>query len=136
MERICKLPFILGCLAAMTVGIASYAAHIESHTIYLRMTVMMLVFFIIGWYIKNTVFNIEKEIQDKKLEQEKEEEQQQLNKLAEEQKASASASKHQPSNQGQAQRQQTHKLDLTAEDTDDDFEPLAISRAISSKTKE
>lgn len=98
MERIYKLPFILGCLAAMAAGVASYAAGAESRTIYLRMAVMMLTFFIIGLYVKNTILSIENEVQVKK--------------------------------------HQIHKLDLPAEDTRDDFEPLAISKAIRSKTKD
>lgn len=98
MERIHKLPFISGCLAAIAAGVASYAAGVESRTIYLRMAVMMLTFFIIGVYVKNTVLSIENEVQVKKS--------------------------------------QIHKLDLSAGDSHNDFEPLAISKAIRSKTKD
>lgn len=125
MERIHKLPLILGCLAAMAVGMASYVTGVENRTIYLRMAVMMLVFFMIGSHIKNTVLSIEKEVQDKKKEQERAEEQR-LRQQAEEQKAAAIASK----------QQKTYTLDLVAEDAEDDFKPMEMSKAISSKVKE
>lgn len=135
MERIHKLPFILGCLAAMAVGVTSYIAGAESRTIYLRMAVMMLAFYIIGVIIKNTVLDIEKEVQIKRQEQEKAEVQQ-LEQHRLEQQESASTLNNQTLYQGQSQGQQNYKLDLTARDTEDDFEPLAISKAIRSNVKE
>ena len=140
MKRIHKIPFILGCSAAIVTGIASYAAHTEDRNIYMRMAVMMLIFFIIGLYAKNTILSIQKEVQYKKQEQERAEEQQ-LRHQMEEKKASASARKpaqqeNSPEQQRQMQKKQIHKLDLAAGDTEDDFEPLAISKAVSSKSKE
>lgn len=131
MERIHKLPFILACIAAIAAGAASYVAHVESQYIYLRMAVMMLVFFIIGLYAKNTILSIKKEVQIKKLEQKKAEEQQ-LRQQREEQKNSSTASVQ----QAMQQEKQIHKVDLVAEDAGDDFEPLAMSKVISSKVKE
>jgi uncharacterized membrane protein YcjF (UPF0283 family) len=140
MERIHKIPFISGCSAAIATGIVSYAAHTESRIIYMRMAVMMLVFFIIGLYVKNTILSIQKEMQYKKQEQKRAEKEQLFNE-AEEKKASASAHKlgqqgHKPEQQGQMQGIQAHKLDLAAEDTEDDFKPLVMSKAVSSKLKE
>lgn len=126
MEHIHKLPFLLAGIAAMTVGIAGYASGSESGTIYLRMAVIMVVFFFIGLFVKNTVLSIEKEVQDKKREQE----------MAEEQLAAEAAVKQHTANPQQAAGQNGHKVDLIAEDTDDGFEPLALSKAISSKVKE
>lgn len=140
MERIHKIPFILGCSAAIVTGIVSYAAHTDGRIIYMRMAVMMLIFFIIGLYVKNTILSIQKEVQYKKQE-EKRTKEEQLYHQAEEEKASASAHKlgqqgHTPEQQGQIQGKQVHKLDLVADDTEDDFKPLAMSKAVSSKVKE
>lgn len=134
MERIHKLPFILGCIAAMAVGVASYIAGSESRTVYLRMAVMMTVFFIIGLYIRNTVLAIEKEVQEKRQEQEDSEDEQ-LDKLSPEQQEAASALNGQPLHQANSHAQ-VHKVDLTAKDTGDDFEPLVISKVIRSNVKE
>lgn len=135
MERIHKLPFILGCLAAIATGIASYLTGAESQTIYLRMAVMMLIFFLIGIYTRNTILSIDKEVQENKLQKARAEEQQ-LRQQIEEEKAASSEPKHQTLQQRLAQKYQAHTVDLTAEDTGDDFEPLTISKAISSKVKE
>ena len=123
MERIHQLPCILGFLAAMTTGIASYATNAATSTIYLRMAVMMVAFFILGLYIKNTVLSLKKEMQIKKLEKEKAE--------AEELRLH-----QQMAEQNTAYQKQNHILDLVAGDTEDDFEPLAMSKAIRTKVKE
>ena len=131
MERIHKLPFILACTAAIAAGAASYMAHVESRYIYLRMAVMMLVFFIIGLYAKNTILSIKKEVQIKKLEQKKAEELKLRQHREEQQNSSTASVQHYMHHE-----KQIHKLDLVAEDAEDDFEPLAMSKAISSKVKE
>lgn len=142
MERIRKMPYIFGCIAAMTIGIASYAAGVESETIYLRMVVMMLVFFVLSSFAKNTVLSIGKEVRKKMLEMDRVKEQQ-LNQQAETQKDGAYTYEHQNAQQGrslehpgQQQGQQMYTLDLAVGDKDDDFEPLAMSKAVSSKFKE
>jgi len=71
MGNIQKLPFLSGCTAAILAGMISYAAGAENQTIYIRMAVMMFLFYIIGVLVKNTVLNTKIEIEGKKeLEQE------------------------------------------------------------------
>lgn len=138
MERIQKLPFLAGSTAAVVTGAASYAAGVESRMIYLRMAVMMLVFFLIGFYIRNTVLSINEDIEKKKREKELEE--QQLNRQ-EEQEAAAKDNKM-PHEQAQERQtaaqahQQPQKLDLVADDSNDDFKPFDISKAIKAKVNE
>jgi len=73
MGNIRKLPFLSGCSAAILAGIISYAEDVENQTIYIRMAVMMFLFYMIGVLVKNTVVNIKKEIEEKKREMEQEE---------------------------------------------------------------
>lgn len=126
MERIQKLPFILGCFAAMVVGFASYLAGSGNQTIFLRMAVLMTVFFIIGVYIRNTILSIREEIEEKEKEKQKEEEMLAMEEL-ERQKAEADAARHQQASKGHTGQ----KVDLVAEDPDGEFEPMTVSRVIS-----
>jgi regulator of protease activity HflC (stomatin/prohibitin superfamily) len=138
MEGIRKVPFILGCLAAMVTGTVSYAAGAESRTVYMRMAIVMVVFFILGVYIRNTVLALKKEIEKKKDEQEAAEEE----KLRQEQESQKTAAAKQPAaaadQDAKANQagQQAHTLDLTADDSEDEFKPLTVSRVVSSKMKE
>jgi hypothetical protein len=140
MERIQKLPFLAGCLAAIITGIASYMTGVESRIIYLRMAVMMLVFFLIGIYARNTVLSINEDIEKKKreLEREKElEEVQNQARLKEEQKDNKKPQEHQAGEHQTAPQaySQPPRLDLVVDDSDD-FRPLDISKAVKSKVNE
>lgn len=128
MQHIHKLPFILGCLAAMVVGIVSYTANNNNQTIFLHMAVTMTIFFIIGVYIRNTILSIQDEVAEKEKERAINEEL--LKKQEQEQQnISADAAKHQQAHQGQL-------VDLVAEDKLEEFEPMTVSRVISTKVKE
>ena len=140
MGRIHQLPYKAGGLAAIVTGVVSYAAGIETSTIYLRMAIMMLVFFILGLYIRKTVIDIEKEVQEKKEEELRAEENEILRKRAGEQSASADMKnnilKSPAARENISQEQKIHKLDLTAGGSVDDFQPLVLSKAVSTKAKE
>ncbi|HOJ80781.1 MAG TPA: hypothetical protein PK767_02365 [Clostridiales bacterium] len=73
MGNIRKLPFLSGCSAAILAGIVSYAEGVENQTIYIRMAVIMFLFYMIGVLVRNTVENAKKEIEEKKKEMEQEE---------------------------------------------------------------
>lgn len=129
MERLRRLPFMSGCMAAVLAGIISFAAKADSQTIYIRMAVMMLVFFILGLYVRNTLDKVQQQIEAKKREQELEEENRQR-KLKEEQMADALAARKNAANQPMS-------IDMTAGDAaEDDFEPLSFAEAIRTKAKE
>jgi flagellar biosynthesis/type III secretory pathway M-ring protein FliF/YscJ len=127
MEHLRRLPFMSGSIAAVLTGIISYAAKADSQTIYIRMAVMMLVFFVLGIYVKNTVCKIKQEADIKKKDQEREEEQR-LKKQKEEKTAEALAAKKNASKTAQV-------IDMTAgDDGQDDFQPLV--QAVRTKVKE
>lgn len=129
MERIRKLPFILGCIAAMAVGIANYMSGSDNQTTFLKMAVVMTIFFIIGVYIRNTVLSIDEEVKEKELQRQIDEELR-IRQELEMQHAEEEAAKHQQAgNKG-------HRVNLVAEDTMEEFQPMTVSRVISSKVKE
>lgn len=138
MERIHKLPFILGCLGAIAVGIASYITNSDNQTIFLRMAVIMTIFFILGVYIKNTILSIKDEVIKKEMERLREEELR-LQQENEKQHAESNSPRQYQANIGNNQTQsgQTqHKVDLVAEDIVGEFQPMTVSRVISSKVNE
>lgn len=73
MGNIRKLPFLSGCAAAVLAGIISFAAGADKQTIYIRMAVMMFLFYMIGLLVKTTVINTRRELENRKREQEQEE---------------------------------------------------------------
>lgn len=137
MERIHKLPFILGCLAALAVGIANYITDSDNQTIFLRMAIVMTIFFILGVYIRNTILSINEEVKEKEIERQKDEELQ-LRLEHEKERAEADNLKYPHAHNGDNTQngQIQHKVDLVAEDTAGEFEPMTVSRVISSKMNE
>ncbi len=126
MGNIRKLPFILGCLAAIVTGIVSYSVGVVDQTIYLRMAVMMLLFYILGLYIRYTVRLTKKEVKIREVERQKEE--RIRKKQLEEEKRVATINER--LKQVGKQEDSGYKVNLTANDAEDDFEPLTVSRAI------
>ncbi len=128
MERLRRLPFMSGCMAAVLAGIISFAAKADSQTIYIRMAVMMLVFFILGIYVRNTVYTIRQQVEQRKREQELEEERM-LKKQKEEMMTEAVQARINTQKEAQPK-------DGTEADTQDDFEPLSFVQAVRTKAKE
>lgn len=136
MERIQKLPIIMGCSAAIVAGFAAYLAGVDSQGIYVRMAGMMLVFFIIGVYIRKTVTSINEEVMICKIKEQQEEKERQKLKKQEEKAAANAPELYQSRNTFEQEQQiggQTQQVDLTTENSDDSFEPLTVSRAIRTK---
>lgn len=132
MGRIQKLPIILGCSAAILTGSASYITGVDSQGIYIRMAAVMLIFFILGVYIRSTINSIKEDVLIRKIKEQQEEKERQK-RQKEEEKAAVNAARFNPSGQPtEPERQnqdQLHQVDLTA----DNFEPLTVSRAIRTK---
>jgi predicted Holliday junction resolvase-like endonuclease len=116
-------------MAAVLAGIISFAAGADSQKIYIRMAVMMLVFFILGTFVRNTIFDVKRQAAIRKREKELEEEQR-LKRLKEEKIAEAMAAKKNAA-------KSAHTIDMAAGDTEmDGFEPLSIAQAVRTKAKE
>jgi hypothetical protein len=125
MDNIRKLPFFAGSFIAVVTGFISYVYGADSRTIYIRMAVMMVVFFVSGVFIKNTVTAIKDEVNNKKEKELREmEREEELENVAEIQ------------NGVQNENNREHMVNLVADDSDEDFSPLTVSRIITSKTKE
>lgn len=82
MEYLHRLPFIIGAVMAVVIGAYSYNSGIDIQTVYLRMAICLVGFFIIGKYIKNAIIKTMEEIEEKR-EQEEQEEQEELQRLQE-----------------------------------------------------
>lgn len=125
MDHIHKLPFMTGGFMAVLTGVASYAAGSGSKSTYIRMAVVMVVFYIVGVCIRNTLMAINAEKAEKE----------ELERLRE-QEAAAVAAMEQAARQNAGQDGgHGHLVDLVAGD-DDGFMPLTASQIIGTKLKE
>lgn len=115
-----KLPFILGSSMTIIIGIINFTNNVSNQEIYVRMAIGMVVFYLLGFYIRSTVIKIEKEVRKKKL-QEELEKIKELKKQADE-KADSEAN--------------LHVIDFRIDDSDEDFLPLETSKAIKSALSE
>ncbi|HHW47812.1 MAG TPA: hypothetical protein GXX14_04230 [Clostridiaceae bacterium] len=69
-EFLQKLPIILSLVMTIIIGIISYASRSDMNQTYIRMAASLIVFYIIGMFIKNVLKGIEEEINEKKRQQE------------------------------------------------------------------
>ena len=117
MEYIQRLPFILGAVMAIVVGMLSYSSTADMKQVYLKMAICMIVFYILGVFIKNTVLKINSGIEAKKKKIELEElEKERLEEEAKEEQARQEAAVKQGS--------KSPKIDIKVDD--DEFVPLNI----------
>ena len=117
MEYIQRLPFILGAVMAIVVGMLSYSSTADMKQVYLKMAICMIVFYILGVFIKNTVFKINSDIEAKKKKIELEElEKERLEEEAREEQARQEAAVK--------QGRKSPKIDIKVDD--DEYVPLNI----------
>jgi cell division protein FtsB len=140
MERIMRLPLLLSYLAAVIAGVVSYVSGADNQVIYLRMALMMLIFFLLGMFVRNTVLSLKNELQVREIEQKKREKQNEKVQN-DERKADKSVVKSQQDDNAESQEQsQSEVLFTMGEDISsknaDDFEPLVLSKAIKTKINE
>ena len=119
MDRIHRLPFLLGGFMTVIVGAISYSCGSDNKTIYTRMVIFMVVFYILGIYARNTINGIDKELQEKKQQEE-------YDKMIKATEAAQNSAE---------ENQQEHKLDLIADDSREEFTPLSLSDVISTTAK-
>ena len=120
-----KMPFVIGSFMAVVTGLISYICGADSKTIYIRMAVIMVVFFILMSFVKNTIIAIKEEV-DKKKEEE-------LKKMELEEELQRAENEQ---NEAQNENNQEHIVNLIADDSDEEFSPLTVNRIITSKAKE
>lgn len=120
MDYIHKLPFILGAAATILYGLASYKRINDNQTLFLRMAVCMVVFYLLGLYIRNTIKSIQADVQER-IEREKREEEERLaQEMARQNEQESGENNSRP------------VIDIRVEDNNEDFSPLKVSRIIKS----
>lgn len=70
MEYIKRLPFILGAVMAIIVGMISFYSSLDMKQVYLKMAITMVVFYIMGAFIRRTVIRIKEETEERKKQEE------------------------------------------------------------------
>jgi len=119
MDILRKLPFILGSIMTIIVGYISSVMKLSNKETYIRMIIVLVVFYIIGIYLRNVLLKIIEEIKLEKDQKELE-----IKRLEEENEA---ARKLDEKNKGQ-------NLDITTDE--DEFLDEDISKILSGTLEE
>lgn len=121
---------------AVVVGTISNYNGVDSKTTYIRMSLVLIIFFILGLYIRSTIYKIEKEVRKKKQTEE-------LKKIEELRKAHVereAAKKASGGERKKGKEEQKHSVDYTVDDNsyeadinpaeeklyDEEFTPLKV----------
>jgi hypothetical protein len=121
MEYIHKLPFFMGVAIAIIVGLICNLSNVGQQDTYIRMAISMIIFFIIGVYIRNTLQKIYEELEKKKQEEEKRiKDESEEAKRAEEERLNPESKLNGTGS----------KIDIKVDDMGDDFSPLTVSEYI------
>ncbi len=121
-----RIPFLLSALMAFIIGVASYITDTDGKTIYIKMTIAMVVSYIVGIFLKNTLSTISNELVEKREKAENEDDQETDNE-------SANMANY---NGNTNVSRNDSRINLTAGGSDDEFTPLLLNKVISSKLKE
>lgn len=123
MDYIHKLPFILGAVVTITVGIISYSYKVSDQVLYMRMAVSMAVFYLLGLYVRSVIEKTLEEARQKKKEEELKKAQERKKKKKEEESKIDSQDKS------------SSQVDYKVGD-DEEFSPLKVSEVIKDNLKE
>ncbi len=126
MEYVQRLPFILATFMAIIIGLISNIYGSGNNETYIRMAICMIIFFIIGMYLKNTIVGIYQDIEAKK-EKEEQEKQAELERL-ENEKNNMNASNAQTEEKGGIDYKIGDKAEVPP--LGEDFTPLTVSEVI------
>lgn len=121
MDYIHKLPFILGALMTVIIGFVSKKTGVDSKTIYIRMSVGLIVFFVLGLYIRSSIYKIEEEIRKRKEEELKQKEELEKDEVDENEKQSVDYRIDDNSYEVDMNPENDEKLD------DEEFKPLNVN---------
>ncbi len=128
MDYLHKLPFLLGSFMAIVIGVISYTNQTSQQEIYFRMAISMVVFFLIGLYLRSTITNIVDQIEEKKRQEAIEEKTEEMQIITDNQNGNGE--------NGEV----TSTLDLTVDDSlesgenlyDEELAPLAVKEFLKS----
>lgn len=128
-----KIPFLLALIASIITGAISMVNNAGTNETCIRMILALIIFYVIGLLVRNTVSNIVEEQNSQKAEAEKKKlEEEMLQKV----KANANANINTKTNVNKAEHL-GNTIDLSAkEEIDDGFTPFDLSQAVQTKMKE
>lgn len=120
MRYLQKLPLLLALAVALLMGFIGFLCSMSQDEILIRMALGMVIFYTVGFFIRNTLLDICKQVEEKRKEKEMEEEKQRLEQENEKKLNDAG-----------------HNIDLmVGEDADDSFEPMSVSEFIKKELKQ
>ncbi len=117
MHYVYRLPFFLGAISSITVGLIGYEQKINNQKIYTRMAISMVIFFILGNLLRNVILEINEDIIKKKTESDMDND------------------KNIIDNEGKGENLDLRIGDMK-DDFGDDFSPYSVSEVIKSNIKE
>lgn len=120
MQYLQRLPLLLALAATIITGLVGFARQNAHKDILLHMVLVMVVFFALGLYARHTLTNVKNQIEKKQKEREQEELRKQQELEKQEMEKAMGLGKN---------------IDLTASNTDDDFDPLPVSEFIKKELK-
>ncbi len=121
MQYLHKLPLLIALAAAFLMGLLGFARRSPQKEILVQMVLAMVLFFVIGLFVRSTLTNIKEQIEQKKKERELEElkKQQEMEKQEKEMEIGLG-----------------RNIDFTAGKEDEDaFNPLPVSEFIKKELK-
>lgn len=139
-----KIPFLIGASVAFFTGVLCLVSEVDTNAAYFRIAAAMIIFYILGVIIRNTIDDIKKEPEDKRQENNLQEAKMQEDKLQEDKIQEDKTQSSEIIAEGVsnatdeiiAERKNGEKIKniyLKAEAKDDEFTPLAASKFIKSK---
>lgn len=124
MEYIQKLPLLLAAGVAVIVGLICNLLKVNQQDTYIRMIVFMVVAFVLGLYIRNSLQKIYDELEMKRIEEEKRQ-------ALEHEKAKKQQEEEEERKKQEALQPKTGtQIDLKVSDDGEDFSPMTVSEYI------
>lgn len=121
MGYVYRLPFILSVIVTILVGIISFGNNENDQSIYLKMAVCMVVFYVLGTCLKNLLIKINEEVEEKLEKERIEKEKELMVKQMEEAQAKVNTDNIEVKGP---------KIDFRVSDSSEDFSPLKVSEVI------
>lgn len=125
MQYIKRLPLILALAGSLITGILNLLCHKQQNEVLFQMLIALVIFYIIGFFIRSTVLTVKEQVDEKQRIREAEEREQR-------EKEEAEARRRE-----KAEEFLGKNIDLTVNDSSDDsFDPLPVSEFIKKQLKE
>jgi uncharacterized membrane protein (DUF106 family) len=136
MDYIKKIPFITSVATGIAVGIISLMSGVDKSTVYIRMIISLIIFYIVGLFLKSIIEKTIDEVKEKELLERLKKEEEERKKAEEEE-----AKKKEKLKKKKEAIKNGVELELSSEPVFDDdegeeFEPLTVNEVIESNDDE